>query len=66
MSDAWKQVLRDLPQLRLDLRRTGPAFDAAITREHALGVALEDRLARAECERRDRGRGRAADTRQRR
>ena len=44
----------------------GIAVDAAMAREHALDVAVEDRAALAERERRDRRRRRAADARQRR
>ena len=60
-----QQRFRDRPQPRLDLRRAGKAVDAAMAREHALHVAVEDRGALAERERRDRRRGRAADARQR-
>ena len=61
-----QQRFRDRPQLRLDFRRAGKAFDAAMAREHALHVAVEDRRALAEREGRDRRRRRAADAGQRR
>ena len=43
MSVRRQQRLGDAPQLALDLRRAGIAFDAAMAREHALHVAVEDR-----------------------
>ena len=43
MSVARQQRFGDRPQRRLDLRRAGIALDAAMAREHALHVAVEDR-----------------------
>ena len=60
-----QQRVRDAPQSPSRPRRAGIAVDAAMAREHALHVAVEDRRARAERERGDRRRGRAPDARQR-
>ena len=52
------------PQRRRDLGLAGEARDAAVAREHALDVAVEDRGAPAEREDGDRRRGRATDSRE--
>src|SRR5439155_21047349 len=50
-------------QLRFDFTLPGPAFDAVAAREHALDVAVENRSAATEGERRDRRGARAPDAR---
>src|SRR3989441_2359323 len=58
-----KQALCEPPQLRFDFTLPGPAFDAVAACEHALDVAVENRSAAAEGERRDRRGARAPDAR---
>src|SRR5438445_1308212 len=56
-----KQALRKPPQLRFYFTLPRPAFDAVAAGEHALDVAVENRSAAAEGERRDRRGARAPD-----
>src|SRR5229473_800931 len=56
-----KQAFCEPPQLRFDFTLAWPAFDAVAAREHALDVAVKNRGAAAEGERRDRRGGRAPD-----
>src|SRR5215813_14245360 len=59
-----KEDVCTLPQALLHFFVTGVAFDPLMSRQHALYVAIENRVSRAVCEHADGGCGRPAHTRQ--